>query len=107
MITVEIERDSSESICGFSVRGHSGTAPRGQDIVCAGVSALTQTAVLGLNRHLKREDLQLTIKPGLMVLAVQGATDPLTDAILETMLLGLNEIAKSSSDSVRILEHRR
>ena len=104
---MEIERDSSQSICGFSVRGHSGTAPRGQDIVCAGVSALTQTAVLGLNRHLKREDLQLTIKPGLMVLAVQDATDPLTDAILETMLLGLNEIAKSSSDSVRILEHRR
>ncbi|WP_346355923.1 ribosomal-processing cysteine protease Prp [Azotosporobacter soli] len=106
MITIEIERDKSRSISGFTVRGHSGTAPRGQDIVCAGVSALTQTAVLGLNRHLKRE-LQLDIKPGLLALVLQDAPDVMTDAILETMLLGLNEIAKSSSDSVRILEHRR
>lgn len=106
MITVEIERESSGSVRGFVVDGHSGTAPRGEDIVCAGVSALTQTAVLGLNRQLKRE-LQLVIKPGLMRMSLQDAPDAMTDAVLETMLLGLYEIAKMSSDSVRILEHRR
>lgn len=106
MITVEIEREPSGSVSGFAVDGHSGTAPRGEDIVCAGVSALTQTALLGLDRHLKRE-LQLVIKPGLMRVKLKAAPDVMTDAVLETMLLGLYEIAKISSDGVRILEHRR
>lgn len=33
---------------GFEVHGHTGFAEHGEDIVCAAVSVLTQTAVLGL-----------------------------------------------------------
>ena len=34
---------------GFIARGHSGYAEQGRDIVCAAVSALTQTCELGLS----------------------------------------------------------
>lgn len=33
----------------LEITGHSMSAPHGQDIVCAAVSAITQTTVLGLN----------------------------------------------------------
>lgn len=35
---------------GFKVLGHSGFAAHGEDIVCAAVSVLTQTTILGLQR---------------------------------------------------------
>ena len=51
MITVSIEyRD--EQIVAFTITGHAGYAAPGQDIYCAGVSAIAQTAVLGLARAL-------------------------------------------------------
>ena len=37
---------------GFQAFGHTGFAGHGEDIVCAAVSALTQTAVLGLQEVL-------------------------------------------------------
>lgn len=37
---------------GFKALGHSGYADHGQDVVCAAVSVLTQTAVLGLHNVL-------------------------------------------------------
>lgn len=53
MITVAIEYQG-EQIAAFSIKGHAGYAPQGQDIYCAGVSAISQTAVLGLLKHLSR-----------------------------------------------------
>jgi uncharacterized protein YsxB (DUF464 family) len=56
MIKIKIVRNSDQAMIGFSVTGHANTGPHGQDIVCAGVSALTQTAVLGLDRQLKKKN---------------------------------------------------
>lgn len=106
MVRIDIFRDAAGNIAGFAVNGHADTAPHGQDIVCAGVAALAQTAVLGLERHLGR-DFDLDIGPGKLVLKLKGAADASTGAILETMLLGLAEIAKQSPHSVRVSEHRR
>ena len=39
---------SGDKLWGFRAKGHSGYAEEGSDIVCAAVSALTQTAQLGL-----------------------------------------------------------
>ena len=33
----------------ISIAGHAGYAPKGYDIVCAAVSSIAHTAVLGLN----------------------------------------------------------
>ncbi|MDD4601460.1 hypothetical protein SDC9_09020 [bioreactor metagenome] len=106
MITIDIFRNQSQAIAGFSVKGHADTAPHGQDIVCAAVSALTQTAILGLERYLGRE-FELDIESGNLNIQLLLPPDRLTSAILETMLLGLTETAKQHSQSVRIMEHRR
>lgn len=106
MITIDIFRNQSKIISGFSVTGHADTAPHGYDIVCAAVSALTQSAILGLERYLGRE-IELDIKSGMLRLHLLSKPDDSTSAIMETMLLGLSEIAKQHSRSVRIIEHRR
>lgn len=106
MIKIQIFRNAAREISGFTVNGHANAAPHGQDIVCAAVATLTQTAVLGLERHLGRE-VSLEIGAGNLVLELNGAPDALTGAILETMLIGLREVAQISPNSVRIAEHRR
>ena len=106
MITVEVIRDNNQAIAGFQVSGHAQAAPHGQDIVCAGVSALTQSAIMGIERHLRRE-IDLRQDAGSLKVKLSGQPDSLTGAILETMLLGLTEIAKLYPKSVRITEHRR
>lgn len=106
MLTVTLIRDNNQAITGFMVNGHAHAAPHGQDIVCAGVSALTQSAIMGIERHLRREIDLVQDRSGLTV-ALSSQPDSLTAAVFETMLLGLNEIAKLYPKSVRIIEHRR
>ncbi len=106
MIKIKIIRNPEESIVEFRVTGHANKGPHGQDIVCAGVSALTQTAVLGLDRHL-RARMHLDIASGNLKMCLLDNPDRLTNAVLETMLIGLTEIAKANPQSVRISEHRR
>lgn len=106
MISVDIFRNSAGGIEGFRVVGHSATAAHGQDIICAGVSSLTQTAVLGIERQLGRK-MRLDVVSGKLVMELCEQPDDLTGAILETMLLGLIEIAKIKPQSVHISEHRR
>ena len=105
MITIEIFFFGNK-ITRMRVIGHAGAAPHGQDIVCAGVSALTQSAVLGLESHLNRK-LSLTVAGGKLDCALVEEPDCLSEAILSTMLLGLKEIAKLNPKSVRIEERRR
>lgn len=106
MIKIAIHRNLANLITGFTVDGHANTAPRGQDIVCAAVSALTQTAVLGLECYLKRS-FTFDMASGKLKVILEDAPDQLTGAILETMLLGLLEIEKINPQFVRISEHRR
>ncbi|MBP1764846.1 MAG: Cysteine protease Prp [Firmicutes bacterium] len=106
MITIRIERDKNQAVKGFCAEGHANTAPHGQDIVCAGVSTLIQASVFGLERHLKRA-ITLQQADASFAVRLADAPDDQTQAILETMILGLTEIAKLNPKSVRILESRR
>lgn len=42
--------EEEERLRGFRIRNHTNYAVHGEDIVCAAVSALAQTAVLGLQK---------------------------------------------------------
>lgn len=106
MIKIEIVRNSDQAMVEFHVTGHAHTAPHGQDIVCAGISALTQTAVLGLDRQLKKK-IHIEIASGNLKMSLLDKPDALTNAVLETMLIGLSEIGNLNPKSVRILERRR
>ncbi|MGE5390503.1 MAG: ribosomal-processing cysteine protease Prp [Deltaproteobacteria bacterium] len=51
-VILNVEDDRIRS---FSVQGHAGDLAAGENIYCAGVSAITQTALLGLIKHLTPE----------------------------------------------------
>ena len=106
MITVKITRDKERRVVAFHVSGHADSAPHGQDLVCGAVSVLAQSAVLGLQQHLQRT-VRCKAKDGLLSLELCDLPDDQTDAVLETMLLGLKEIVKLEPDYVRIVENRR
>ena len=107
MITVAIYRNAAGDIDRFSVRGHANAGVRGEDIVCAGVSALTQAAVMGLERHLGRQIRFSQTKECQLDVALAAEPDDLTGAVLAAMLLGLQEISRGYPQNVRIVEHRR
>ncbi|NLJ81311.1 MAG: ribosomal-processing cysteine protease Prp [Firmicutes bacterium] len=50
---------------GFEVKDHTGYASYGEDIVCAGISALSQTALLGLQKVLSIK-CQVELKDGFL-----------------------------------------
>ncbi|BEU87390.1 ribosomal-processing cysteine protease Prp [Selenomonas sp. TAMA-11512] len=103
MIEVCLYRQNGR-ITGYDVTGHSGTADHGFDIVCAGISSLAQTALLGLGMHLHRK-VDYHVASGDLHVELLEAPDEKTDAILETMLLGIREIVKLRPEAVRLLEN--
>ena len=44
MITITMHRDKKDRYTGFTIKGHADYDEAGSDIVCAAVSALSQTA---------------------------------------------------------------
>ncbi|MEW9123744.1 MAG: ribosomal-processing cysteine protease Prp [Thermotaleaceae bacterium] len=53
MIVVNILRDNNKHICQYSIKGHANFAEHGEDIVCASISILAQTAILALHEIAK------------------------------------------------------
>ena len=92
MIEIVLKQKGNR-ISGFSVKGHSNLDKKGKDIVCAAVSSLTETAILGLGNHLKR-DVEYKVDSGDLFVNLLDEPDELTDAVLQTMLLGLREIER-------------
>lgn len=85
----------------ISVDGHAGFAPPGQDIVCAGVTALVQTLALALERSEPAEDISINIAPGRAVFGY----DKLTDAgkiNAGSFLIGMNWLAETYPDYVQV-----
>ena len=103
MISVEIFTNADGMIIGYCVKGHSGTAEHGHDIVCAGVSALTQSALLGIMEHLHRTVIY-DIASGNLEMRFSEPPDDCTEAILRTMYMGLAEIEKISPKDIQIQE---
>ncbi|MBQ1893432.1 MAG: ribosomal-processing cysteine protease Prp [Clostridia bacterium] len=92
---------------GFRAKGHTGYAEAGEDIVCAAVSALTQTAYLGIG-ELVGADMRLEQKDGelSLMLAEDISEEELNKAqlILGTMLLGLRSIEENYSDYLKVIK---
>lgn len=106
MIKVHIHRNPQGDLVEFSVKGHAGFAEYGQDIVCAGVTALVDTSLLGLQRVAAQPcemengegKTWCRLTPG------DQAAWQRAQVILETMLIGLNEIAATYSKHIRVYE---
>lgn len=105
MVNIKIYRDTAGEIYRFAAKGHSGFAPHGEDIVCAAVSVLLQTTILGLEA-LAKVELSVKMADGNLecqVLAGKG-DGIVTSTILETMLLGLQAIETDYGDFIKVNE---
>ena len=107
MITATLKFADNGLYCGFKVKGHSGSAPKGHDIICAAVSAIVQTALIGLDEVALIKD-SYVISDGLVECNLPDASDndSLNKAqiIINVMHLGLISIAEQYHDFVRINE---
>jgi len=107
VITVRVGRAEDGSVISLHTEGHAGFADPGEDIVCAAVTALVVTALIGLKRvaahpHEGRAGsgkAWCRLLPG-------GTPESLlkAQAILETTVLGLKDIEKDYKDYVRVTE---
>ncbi|MCL2555743.1 MAG: ribosomal-processing cysteine protease Prp [Firmicutes bacterium] len=93
-------------IISVSAEGHTEYALEGEDIVCAAVSSIMQTALLGLltvakiQIDFKRNDEEGILKFDLPRLDKMQRHD--ADIILETMLMGINDLYENFSKFISL-----
>lgn len=106
MIDINIYRNNEGHIVGYAVSGHQGE--RGSSIVCAGISVLAQSILKGLAEHFinglsygdvndedaeeLKEHLSYRIGDGELSVELKCEPDDVTDALLETMLIGMYDV---------------
>jgi len=96
MTQVKIRRKNGK-IVKVSCDGHTDYGEEGEDILCAALSSVVQTAVLGL-MQVARLDVKykVDVKEGLLELALPDALSETernnADMILETMYLGIADL---------------
>ncbi len=99
----------NDNITGFIVKGHADFAPEGQDICCAGVSAVTQTALIGLLNHLREKPVYKVVKGDLEVnlpANISHKDNDKAQIILNTMVAGLKAMQEEYREFIK-MEIRR
>lgn len=94
---------------GFKAQGHTGFADHGEDIVCAAVSVLTQTAVLGIKQVLGIDgQVHIDEKKGLLICLLPTDLDheswKQAQFLLEVLHVGLMATAEEYRDYVSVKE---
>ncbi len=96
---------SNREVIGYEIKGHTGFAEAGQDIVCAAVSVLAQTGanalekLAGLEPRIQMEDgyLQVMLPENL-----QESEREQAKTILDTILVGLEDVVDAYPRYVRL-----
>ena len=97
MITVTVTRENGNPV-GFRVSGHANMGEYGEDLVCAAVSAIVQTAILGITEvcHISAG---VSIEEGetVCILSKDANADAIQRAgiVMNTMIAGLRSIQQS------------
>ncbi|MEY8401974.1 ribosomal-processing cysteine protease Prp [Oscillospiraceae bacterium 44-34] len=108
MTTVTFYSEGSR-LTGFELKGHSGYAPQGEDIVCAALTSavrLTECAVndvLGLEAPVKVRD-----KGALISLKLPKTLDPDSESTCQTILAALMvhcvQLAEEYPENISVME---
>ena len=108
MTTVTFFTEGSR-ITGFEVKGHSGYAPEGEDIVCAAVTSAVRLAecavndVLGLEAAVKvrEKDASLSLKRP----ASLGQTNESTcQTLLAALMVHFVQLAEEYPENISVME---
>ncbi len=103
MLTVTFRTDSRNRLSAFFADGHAEFSDHGSDVVCAGVSAILQAAVLGLTEHAHLA-LAATMASGQLAVEIPPEARNREDvcAIVDTARLSIEQIARQYPDHVRV-----
>lgn len=108
MIRVEIRRKPDRSIVGFKLTGHADYDVAGQDIVCAGVTAVTFGTVNSIEALLNLDLQPQTPRRGYLEVSVPEQSDEgvfsKLQLLLESMVHMLMGIQSSYGKYVKIRE---
>lgn len=98
MIRAEVRRHAGR-IEELRVQGHAETGAYGEDLVCAAASAIVQTALLGLRQVAGAPPAERLAEGDVLW---RGRTNDLGQAILETCVIGLQDIAQDHPAAITV-----
>jgi uncharacterized protein len=114
MIIAKIYKDKNGYIKRYLITGHSDYAEYGSDIVCAGVSALSQTVLISLVEVCDIEENSIKYKvdeeTGLLDVSLPRNIEAFklekSQILLKSLVAGINSLIESYPDYIN-LEYRR
>ena len=95
MIAVSVRLD------GIAMDGHAGYAESGKDIVCAGVTALTENLIDSIE-SLTKDTIQYDISPGRVDIQFKNLSED-GKLLVDSFFLGICEITQDFAEHVKIL----
>ena len=104
MIRIQILKEKNR-VKGYVMKGHAGAGEYGQDIVCAGASALalnTANSIEALTDA--RFDLEASEDGGYLKLVLRSDTDAGAQLLLDSLYLGMKDMSESYPENIRIQE---
>jgi uncharacterized protein len=107
LVEIHLREDSRRRLSSFLATGHAGWDEEGHDIVCAAVSAILQSAVVGLD-EVARVTVRSTRRKGRLDVRWPAAArdDPAARAIVETAARSLEYIARQHPANVVVIRER-
>ena len=94
MIEVSVRKD------GITVSGHAGYAEAGKDVVCAGVTALTQTLIKSIT-DLTEDKIEYEVSPGRADI-YYGDLSEAGKLLVDSFFIGICQIVDEFPDYVRM-----
>lgn len=95
---------------GFVISGHAETAEPGKDVVCAAISALSQTALLGLDAYLREKPIWKISDHGYLECwlpeTLSAVDSEKAEVIIGALELGLRSIEKSYGQYLKVSKRR-
>lgn len=99
-------RNNDSTFTSFIVEGHSSTGQKGNNILCAGVSTLVQTILLGISSVLQLE-VNVDKRDGYLLCELpqslsQQEKDGL-NLLIMTMIIGIKDLKQQYPDEIEII----
>ena len=95
MIAVSVRKDK------IQISGHANYAEEGKDIVCAGVTALTQTLVKSIE-DFTEDKIEYDISPGRADIKYRNLSEK-AKTLVDSFFIGICMIVDEFPDNVRIV----
>jgi uncharacterized protein YsxB (DUF464 family) len=99
MITITVTTSKDLSFVSLIAKGHADSAPEGEDLVCAAVSAVV---LGGFNALEENKNYEALAHKGYASLVAYKAPNEHDEVVLKTILIQLQSIAKSYPRNVAL-----